>query len=369
VLAQQSPFPWESNLENAKRLAAQSNRLVLVHFWATWCGPCKKMEAEVFSQPGVAAAIQANYVPVKINADQMPETAKQFGITGLPTDVVITPQGQVVDMVGKAVEATQYVAHFNQVADTARQNMASAPASIPGRAPDPSIAVQSPPSNSVGQGPMQANPVQANPVSAAPPYTQQAVGSQGAPSTYQPSWPPASGDVAASQPQSPNLNNPPPGMPASLPPNAASNLPPNAPLSAPPAMPPNVSAPTSAPLCLDGFCPVTLIDKTQWAPGDRRYGAIHRGRTYLFAGPKEQSLFLADPDRYAPMLSGNDVVLAKEQGQAVSGMRGHGVVYSNHIFLFADEVSLGKFSKNPAFYAGQYIEALQAASHAAQPYR
>ena len=42
-----------------------------------------------------------------------------------------------------------------------------------------------------------------------------------------------------------------------------------------------------------------------------------------------------------------------DKGQAVPGMREHGVVYNGHIFLFADEAALAKFSKNPAYYADQ----------------
>ena len=42
---------------SARRLAGQTNRLVLIHFWASWCDHCKWMEAEVFTQPSVAAAL------------------------------------------------------------------------------------------------------------------------------------------------------------------------------------------------------------------------------------------------------------------------------------------------------------------------
>ena len=76
----------------------QTNRLVLIEFSAPTCDYCRRMEAEVFDQPSVAAQVTANYVPVKINADHFPATAKQYGITGLPTTVIITPQGQVLEI-------------------------------------------------------------------------------------------------------------------------------------------------------------------------------------------------------------------------------------------------------------------------------
>jgi YHS domain-containing protein len=110
---------------------------------------------------------------------------------------------------------------------------------------------------------------------------------------------------------------------------------------------------------LDGFCPVSLCERQQWVPGDRRWGLSHRGRTYLFAGPEEMKRFNADPDRYAPVISGNDVVMAAEQGQFVRGLREHGVFFGRRVYLFSSEESLEKFAKNPKNYANQALEALR----------
>ncbi len=102
-------------------------------------------------------------------------------------------------------------------------------------------------------------------------------------------------------------------------------------------------------------------------------GAIHRGRTYLFAGPEEQRRFFADPDRYAPAASGNDVVLATEQGQAVPGMRQHGVFFPerlpNHVYLFSSEATLEKFAKNPSLYANQALGATRSGDYPGQQLR
>jgi YHS domain-containing protein len=123
--------------------------------------------------------------------------------------------------------------------------------------------------------------------------------------------------------------------------------PPGRPSSAPPAADPKVP-----PLALDGYCPVTLSEREQWAKGDARHGVIHRGRTYLFVGPDEAKRFFADPDRYAPVLSGMDVVIAVEENRHVPGKREYGAWYEGRVFLFAGDASYRKFDLDPGRYAG-----------------
>jgi protein disulfide-isomerase len=425
----QQPFPWESTLENAQRIAAQNNRLVLIHFWAPWCGKCKKMENEVFNQPGVAAALLVNYVPVKINADLMSSTATKYGITGLPSDVIITPQGQVVDFMRGQIEATQFVARLNQIASARQQNAgqtAQVPANIPARPAERSTAEQTPPSNQSATNSTSSDdryadyyrrnpdnqpvlsaampagePIQPNPATVSPPYGQQqppAGPELSGPSLVQSPatspqqvrniTPPMTANVpqqAMANPSQQAMANPQQQAMPNLPQPSAANPVQQSPLafnpSLPPpgantpqqAVPPSRAAsqpPAAAPsLCLDGFCPVSLAEKQQWVPGDRRWGVIHRGRVYLFVGPEEQKRFYANPDRYAPVISGNDIVQVMEKGQTVPGMREHGVLYNGHIFLFADESTLDKFSRNPAYYANQALEAIQASAHPAQQLR
>jgi YHS domain-containing protein len=102
---------------------------------------------------------------------------------------------------------------------------------------------------------------------------------------------------------------------------------------------------------LDGYCPVHLAEKQQWVPGNRQWGVIHRGRTYLFASPACKERFLTEPDRFSPILSGNDPVVAVDQGQIAPGRREHGVFFSGQIVLFASESSLERFYQNPDRYA------------------
>lgn len=70
---------------------------VLVDFWAEWCGPCKALAPvleEVSNDIGSRAKI------VKVNIDEHPELAGQFGIRSIPT-LLVFKEGQVKDqMVG-----------------------------------------------------------------------------------------------------------------------------------------------------------------------------------------------------------------------------------------------------------------------------
>ncbi|MCM3316927.1 thioredoxin [Rummeliibacillus stabekisii] len=70
-----------------------SKGLVLVDFWATWCGPCK-MIAPVLEE--LDQELDDKATIVKVDVDQNQETASQFGIMSIPT-LVLFKDGQPVD--------------------------------------------------------------------------------------------------------------------------------------------------------------------------------------------------------------------------------------------------------------------------------
>jgi len=113
----------------------------------------------------------------------------------------------------------------------------------------------------------------------------------------------------------------------------------------------------SMPLGLEGYCPVTLVDQGTWAEGRVQWGARHRGRTYLFAGEEQQRTFLANPDRYAPALSGDDPVLAMESGTSTPGQRRYGVTYQSRMYLFATPETRAAFAAQPARYSAAVLVA------------
>ena len=67
--------------------------IVLVDFWATWCGPCK-MIAPVIEQ--LAQQYEGRVIVGKVDVDQEPELAQEFGVMSIP-NVVILKDGQLTD--------------------------------------------------------------------------------------------------------------------------------------------------------------------------------------------------------------------------------------------------------------------------------
>jgi protein disulfide-isomerase len=385
---------WESNLDAAKRAAAQTNRLVLIHFWAPWCGPCMRLESTVFNQPAVARDIESRFVPVKLNADDWPATARNFAIERLPTDVVIAPNGRVLYKLGCPQDPNQYVAQLSQAA-AAAQGLAAAPPS----GQPPSGGAQAPTVPLAASARPYGAPVEAAPNVPPPNATPPNVAVQGmtAPNvappitvaSARPSIVPAmqgldavGGQVGSSSVPRAARNIasdvPPPSSfaqnsyasfaphdPADIPaPGTAT--PSDAPRNSPQIVKPqSAQSATAQPLGLDGFCPVTLVERSRTAPddprcwirGDPRWGAVHRGVTYLFNGPDEQKRFLANPDHYAPALGGIDAVLAFDRAKLLRGRREFGTFCESRIYLFASKETLDAFQKDPRRYVEEVRQA------------
>jgi YHS domain-containing protein len=114
----------------------------------------------------------------------------------------------------------------------------------------------------------------------------------------------------------------------------------------------------SPPLCFDGCCPVTLKTLNKWAYGNPQFGAVHRGRTYLFTGPQQREQFLAAPDAYSPVFAGKDPVLLLDNQISQDGSREYGFRYGDEFYLFASKETKAKFEASHQTYAAGVRQAM-----------
>jgi thiol-disulfide isomerase/thioredoxin len=90
---------WYTSLSEAKTAAAASGRKIFVDFFATWCGPCKMLQADVLETERFKDLASKKLVLLRIDVDAQPEVSAQFGITAMPTQMVLDSQGNVLNKI------------------------------------------------------------------------------------------------------------------------------------------------------------------------------------------------------------------------------------------------------------------------------
>ena len=89
--------PVEVNDSNFGQMVLQAKTPVLVDFWAAWCAPCR-MVAPVVEE--LAKEYEGRVSFVKLDVDQNPRTASQYGIMSIPTLLIYKNGAPVSNIVG-----------------------------------------------------------------------------------------------------------------------------------------------------------------------------------------------------------------------------------------------------------------------------
>lgn len=96
---------FKGTFDEALKKAQEEKKDLFVDFYADWCGPCKAMANEVFTQTEVGEYFNAHFVCVQVNveAKENNEIAKKYNVTALPTMVFISREGKELRRIQGAV--------------------------------------------------------------------------------------------------------------------------------------------------------------------------------------------------------------------------------------------------------------------------
>ena len=87
---------WETDLAKALKDASVTKKPLMVDFYTDWCGWCKKLDADTYSDKIVNDAAE-HFTCVKVNADKYREMTAKYGVRGYPTIIFLNYKGDIED--------------------------------------------------------------------------------------------------------------------------------------------------------------------------------------------------------------------------------------------------------------------------------
>jgi TolA-binding protein len=106
-----SPFHWERSYAAALDRARTTDRFLIAYLYTDWCGYCRRMESETFTDSRVAARA-SSYVWLGLNAEADADGAKlreQFHIAGYPMILIFDKQGRRIDQLEGFLPPDQFL--------------------------------------------------------------------------------------------------------------------------------------------------------------------------------------------------------------------------------------------------------------------
>lgn len=110
-----------TNYTDGVRKASAGNKKILIDVYTDWCGWCKKMEKDTYSDEDIKNYLMRNYILVKLNAESdiketvgqeemtQAEIAKAYRVNGYPTTVFLSADGQPITSVPGYMKADEFM--------------------------------------------------------------------------------------------------------------------------------------------------------------------------------------------------------------------------------------------------------------------
>jgi thiol:disulfide interchange protein len=119
--AHEGEIAWSYDFEASLAQAKQAGKPVMVDVFTTWCAPCKQLDDNVFSRADVAEAGRG-FIAVRVDGDKHKDLVNKLKVTGYPTVLFLSPQGEEI---GRSVGAVSHGIMLDEMAK-AQQRFAGA---------------------------------------------------------------------------------------------------------------------------------------------------------------------------------------------------------------------------------------------------
>ena len=113
---------WLKSYDTALEQAKKDKKIVLVDIYTDWCGWCKKLDRDTYSDKDVQAKVAKDFIAVKINPEKNAAGAKlaqQFSVRGFPFIVFVGADGKPISQIGGYVNAAKFLENLEKVAKPA----------------------------------------------------------------------------------------------------------------------------------------------------------------------------------------------------------------------------------------------------------
>lgn len=110
---------WEHNYDDALKQAKTEKKIVVVDVYTDWCGWCKKLDKDVYSDKDVQAKLSKDFIAVKLNPEKSAanaKVAKSFGVRGFPYIAFLDADGKKLSEISGYVPAAQFLKALEEAA-------------------------------------------------------------------------------------------------------------------------------------------------------------------------------------------------------------------------------------------------------------
>lgn len=118
---------FTTNVKNAMAQAAKQKKLVMVDVYTDWCGWCKRLDKDVYTNQDVIGKVQKSFVALKVNPEKADKAfVDKYGVRGYPTILFLDAKGKEVHRIVGYKPAADFLKELDSAVSKSKSRTASA---------------------------------------------------------------------------------------------------------------------------------------------------------------------------------------------------------------------------------------------------